>query len=140
VRLTAGRWPALPPQPLLEGGFDLAGERKAARLGLGEDEVAVERDLEAAAAALDQLRLEAESFPNAVRQTDGAGLVVSNDAVLDGQSRGHPNLLPEAAGLRPGRLRCGARLRVAAPRSAPRPAASVLGSAGASRCYLLIAR
>lgn len=69
--------------------LDLAGLREAAQLFLGEDQLAPDGDLEDAAVALDQLRLDAELLLDRVRQTGGAGIVISAGAVLDGNVSRH---------------------------------------------------
>jgi len=56
---------------------------EAAGLELAEDQLAVDADVEDAAAALDQLGLDAELALDCVRQTGGLGKVVSLAAVLD---------------------------------------------------------
>jgi hypothetical protein len=62
-------------------------------LFLREDQLAVEMDLEDAARALDQRRLEAERSLQMRRQTGGARQVVSNPAVLDRDAFLHIHLL-----------------------------------------------
>lgn len=70
-------------------GFDLAGLREAPYLFLGEDQPVVHGDLEDAAAALDELGLNAELRFDLLRQPGGAGVVVSSRAVLDFHLRRH---------------------------------------------------
>lgn len=79
-------------QTLRDRGFDLAGLGEASGGLLREQELAVEGDLEHAARSLDQLGVEVEALGDFRRQTGGAGVVVSNDAVLD-RKRGHVVLL-----------------------------------------------
>jgi len=56
----------------------------ASDLFLGKHQLAVNRHVEDAAGGLDQLDLDAGNLPAKLRrQTGGAGLVVSNDAVCD---------------------------------------------------------
>jgi hypothetical protein len=74
---------------LLERGFDLAGEGKAARLLLGEEQLVVEGDFEDSSGTLDELRLDPELLLDLLRQTGGAGVVVSDSAVLDDDSGSH---------------------------------------------------
>jgi len=74
---------------LLERGLDLAGEREAAGLPLGEDQLVVDGDLEDPAGPLDELGLDAQLLLDLLRQTGGAGIVVSDPAVLDCYSGGH---------------------------------------------------
>jgi hypothetical protein len=69
--------------------LDLASGGKAAYLLLREDELAVQLDVEDAAASLDQLGPRAQLLLQLVRQTGGAGQVVSSYAVLDGDVFGH---------------------------------------------------
>src|ERR1041384_272317 len=58
--------------------------RVASDLFLGKHQLAVNRHVEDAAGGLDQLDLDAGNLPAKLRrQTGGAGLVVSNDAILD---------------------------------------------------------
>jgi hypothetical protein len=64
---------------------DLAGGGEAPFLVLVEEQLAVEPHREHAFATLDELRLEAEALGDLGRQTGGPGLVVSDDAVFDGQ-------------------------------------------------------
>jgi hypothetical protein len=62
---------------------------EAAQGALGEDALAVLRDLEDAAAAGDQLEggdVGAEMLKQLLRQTDGAGQIVSSGAVFDADS------------------------------------------------------
>ena len=65
------------------GGEDLAVLGKAVQRLLGEDQVPVQRDLEDAPARGDELTVGSELPLDGVRQTGGARLVVSNDAVFD---------------------------------------------------------
>ena len=78
---------------LLEDGFDLAGVWETACLLLGEDQLVVDGDLEDSTGSLDELRLDAELLLDLLRQTGGAGVVVSDPAVLDDDGRGHTRLL-----------------------------------------------
>jgi len=73
---------------------DLARGGKASCLLLREDELAVQLDLEDAAAALDQRGASSELLLQLVRQTGGAGQIVSSHAILDGDVFGHRRLLP----------------------------------------------
>lgn len=57
--------------------------REPARLVLGIDQLPIHGDIEDAAAALDQLRLDSRSLLDRVRQTGGVGEVVSLHAVCD---------------------------------------------------------
>jgi hypothetical protein len=79
--------------PLLQGRFDLAGVGKAACLLLGEDQLIVDGDLEDSTGPLDELGLDAELLFDLLRQTGGAGEVVSDPAVLDDDGWGHTRLL-----------------------------------------------
>ena len=74
--------------------LDLARSGKAPELLLGEDELAVQLDVEDAAAALDQRGAGPELLLQLVRQTGGAGQIVSSHAILDGDVFGHRRLLP----------------------------------------------
>jgi hypothetical protein len=65
--------------------------REAAKLLLGEDQVVADGDLEDPAAALDEPGLKSELLLDLSRQTGGTRVVVSSDAVLDGDLGGHPN-------------------------------------------------
>jgi hypothetical protein len=78
---------------LLEGRLDLAGMGKAACLLLGEDQLVVDGDFEDSTGSLDELGLDAELLLDLLRQTGGAGVVVSDPAVLDDDARGHTRLL-----------------------------------------------
>jgi hypothetical protein len=49
----------------------------------GENALALDRHIEASAAAADDLAVDAELFLDLSRQTGGSGKVVSNAAVLD---------------------------------------------------------
>jgi hypothetical protein len=82
------------PDPLGDRRLDLARGGKASRLLLREDELAVQLDLEDAAAALDQRGARPESPLQLVRQTGGTGQIVSSHAILDGDVFGHRRLLP----------------------------------------------
>ena len=73
----------------LEGGFDLAGVGKAAGVLLREDQLSVHRDLEDASGSLEELGLDTEPGLDLLRQTGGAREVVSDAAVLDGDTLGH---------------------------------------------------
>jgi len=72
-------------ESLAQCGDDLAALREAVYGALREDQLAVEPHVEDSAAALDELRRDAELFFDLRRQTGGAGSIVSNDAVFDGQ-------------------------------------------------------
>jgi hypothetical protein len=74
--------------------LDLAGTGKAPDLLLREDELAVELDVEDASGALDQLRAEAQLLLQLVRQTGGAGQIVSGYAILDREVFGHRSFPP----------------------------------------------
>jgi len=74
---------------LLERSLDLAGKREAARLPLGKDQLVVDGDLEDPAGPLDELGLDAELLFDLLRQTGGAGVVVSDPAVLDNYTCRH---------------------------------------------------
>lgn len=74
----------------MEGVFDLTGVGEATGRLLGVDEVTVDGDLEDAVAALHELRGLSEALLDLVRQTGGAGFVVSNDTVFDADV-GHGN-------------------------------------------------
>jgi hypothetical protein len=78
---------------ILELPLDLAGLGEATGLLLGEEELVVEGDFEAASRTLDELGIEAELLPDLVRQTGGTRVVVSDGAVLDGKIAGHLALL-----------------------------------------------
>jgi len=89
--MSGGLGSNLPAQRLL----DLARHGKTLGLLLGEDQLVVDGDLEDAAAAPDELRLEAEPALNLRRQTGGARVVVSHCAVFDTNPR-HGSLLSSA--------------------------------------------
>jgi len=74
---------------LLEHGLDLAGKGKAACLFLGEEELVVDGHLEHSAGPFDELGLDAELPLDLLRQTGGAGEVVSDPAILDDNACGH---------------------------------------------------
>ena len=59
----------------------ISGE--SAGLSLGENRLAIEMNLEDTTTAFDELRLDTETFLDAVRQTGGAGVVVSNPAIFN---------------------------------------------------------
>jgi len=65
---------------------------KAAVAVLGEEQLAVERDVENPAAALDELRLDAERLLDRGRQTGSPGQVVSGAAVGNGDVHGRGGL------------------------------------------------
>src|SRR5829696_5212061 len=71
----------------LAAGFerfdDFAFGGEASGVTLGEDLLVVDADDEDAAAAADELRLDAELLPDLRRQTGGSGEVVSDAAVID---------------------------------------------------------
>jgi hypothetical protein len=81
--------------PLLEDAFDLAGVRETACLLLGEEQLVVDGDLEDSSGTLDELRLDPEFPLDLLRQTGGAGVVVSDAAVLDNDRGSHNRLLSE---------------------------------------------
>jgi hypothetical protein len=63
-------------------------------LSLGVDELVADGDFEDSASPFDELGRDAELLFNLLRQTGGAGVVVSDPAVLDGDARNHePALL-----------------------------------------------
>jgi hypothetical protein len=68
---------------------DFAGFRESAGRLLGEDELAVDRDLEDSSGSFDELGFGAELLLDLFRQTGGTRVVVSDGAVLDGDLRGH---------------------------------------------------
>ena len=74
--LTAGSLSADQADDLSVGGKTIQG-------ALGEDQLAVHRNLEPATARRDQLTVDRERALQLGRQTDGAGLVVSLSAVFD---------------------------------------------------------
>jgi hypothetical protein len=74
---------------LFEGRLDLAGIGKAACLLLGVEQLIVDGDLEDATGSLDELGFDAELLLDLLRQTGGAGVVVSDAAVLDDDGCGH---------------------------------------------------
>jgi hypothetical protein len=63
--------------------LDLSRHREAAGLLLGEEDLVVDRDLEDAPGAADELGLDVELPLEIRRQTGGAGVVVSHPAVFD---------------------------------------------------------
>jgi hypothetical protein len=80
---------ALRPRARRDGVLDLARHGEAPGSLLGEDEIAVDADVEDTARALDQLGPDAELALQLVRQTGGAREIISNQAVLDGDPFGH---------------------------------------------------
>jgi hypothetical protein len=70
--------------------LDLAGAREAAEAALREQQLVAGGDLEDAAAPLDQPGRDAEPLLEIGRQTGGPWLVVSDDAVLDGDLHAAP--------------------------------------------------
>jgi hypothetical protein len=62
---------------------------KAACLLLGEEQLIVDGDLEDATRSFDELGFDAELLLDLLRQTGGAGEVVSDAAVLDDDGCGH---------------------------------------------------
>ena len=84
---------------------DFAGLREAAVGLLRVDQLAVEDDFEDSVFAFDQGRVDVELFCKLFRQTDGLGLVVSNNAVFDLQG-GHICVLRVCCG------NCGERQRL----------------------------
>jgi hypothetical protein len=70
-------------EPASEGLDDLLLAGEASGVVLGEDLLVIDADDEDAAAAADELRLEAELLPDLRRQTGGAREVVSDAAVVD---------------------------------------------------------
>jgi hypothetical protein len=77
----------------LELGRDLAGLGEAAGFLLGEDDLVAGCDLENSSGALDELGSDPELLLNLVRQTGGAGVVISDGAVLDRDTGWHRALL-----------------------------------------------
>lgn len=75
----------------LDGGCHFAGLRKTTCLFLGEEDLAVQGDVENTAMPLDQLRGESEFGFDLVRQTGGSRKIASGSAVFDNQSMIHPN-------------------------------------------------
>jgi len=73
----------------LESGLDLARKGKTACLFLGEEELVVDGHLEHSARPFDELGLDAELPLDLLRQTGGAGEVVSDPAILDDDACGH---------------------------------------------------
>jgi hypothetical protein len=67
----------------LADGVDLGVGREAAEPLLGEGQLAVDRDLEDAAAALHELNLGAIPLDQPGLRTEGLGLVVSSRAIFD---------------------------------------------------------
>ena len=63
--------------------LDLTVSRETTGHAFRIDGLAVEMDFEDAIAALNELWPDAQPFLNAVRQTGGTGMVVSNYAVFD---------------------------------------------------------
>lgn len=74
-----------------EGVGHLARLGEASFLLLGEDDCAVQGDMEHAAMPLDQLCFESELGLDLVRQTGGSGEVASGSTVFDDKSMIHPN-------------------------------------------------
>lgn len=74
-----------------EGGGHFAGLGKTTFLFLGEDDLAVQGDMEHASMPFDQLRFEPELGFDFVRQTGGSGEVTSGSTVFDDKSMVHPN-------------------------------------------------
>jgi len=70
--------------------FPLVGE-SAGDL-LGEDRLSIQVHLKNSTRAFDQLRLDAETISEVVRQTGGSRMVVSNHAVFDREGRHRTNL------------------------------------------------
>ena len=83
IRASAAPAPVSGAQALLDRGFDLTGLGEAAEALLREERLAVERDLEDAAMAFDQLGGEAQLLFDLLRQPGGAGEIASSSAVLD---------------------------------------------------------
>jgi hypothetical protein len=75
-------------QLLLYRTYYLPRKGKATGLLLGEDQVVVQGDLEAATGAFDQPRFDTELILDLFRQTGGTRVVVSDGAVLDGEGLG----------------------------------------------------
>src|SRR5205823_10132112 len=76
--------PPAPPAPLFPYTTLFRSLRgKASLVVLGENALAVDSDVEDAAAAADDLRLDAELFLDLSRQTGGSREVVSNAAVIN---------------------------------------------------------
>jgi hypothetical protein len=78
---------------LFEGRLDLAWIGETPCLFLGEEQLVVDGDLEDPTRSLDELRFDAELLLDLLRQTGGAGVVVSDPAVLDDDACGHARLL-----------------------------------------------
>jgi hypothetical protein len=96
VPAVLGRLPLASPgrlDPCRDQGLDLARRGEASGLLLREDELAVQLDVEDAASALDQRGAEPEPLLQLVRQTGGAGEIISGYAVLDGKVVGHIDVL-----------------------------------------------
>jgi hypothetical protein len=77
-------------EPCFQRLLDLARLGEAVAGLLREQHLAVELHLEDAAPALDQLGRLPEPLLDLGRQTGGAGVVVSGDAVFDRDPLGHP--------------------------------------------------
>ena len=67
--------------------------RETTCLLLGEEQLVVDGDLEDPSGTLDELRLDPELLLDLLRQTGGAGVVVSDAAVLNDDSGSHDRLL-----------------------------------------------
>jgi hypothetical protein len=77
----------------LEFGRHFARLREAAGFLLGKDDLIAGCDFEDPSGALDELGSDPELLLDLVRQTGGAGVVVSNGAVLDRDTGSHRSLL-----------------------------------------------
>lgn len=75
--------------PSLQSRHHLSGLGEPAGGFLGVDFLSVQVDFEHPARALDETGRDVEAFFDLIRQTGGAGLVVSLDAVFDGDFMTH---------------------------------------------------
>jgi len=73
--------------------FDLSMLREATRHVLGIEQLVIEFDIEDATASFDELSVQAEFLLNFCRQTGGSGLIISNDAIFNGELHGSSVLL-----------------------------------------------
>jgi hypothetical protein len=103
---------------LLEDAFDLARVRETTCLLLGEEQLVVDSDLEDSSGALDELRLDPELLLDLLRQTGGAGVVVSDAAVLD-NDRGSHKPPPFGGIIPPAPLVSGSRRKLRAGQETP---------------------
>ena len=67
---------------------DLPVIRESPQSALGKNQIAVDRDLEDPVLALDQAHIRAKLVAQLSRQPGGAWLVVSNDAIFNGDVHG----------------------------------------------------